>query len=65
MLLRGERMCLMTCWMLQNFMDLTIDTGKLTDTIKLRIHELQEGHQSLISKASLSTRCMIMCRVQT
>jgi len=63
MLIRGKFISLMTCWMLQNFMDLTIDPGKLTDTIKLRIHELQEGHQSLISKASLS-RCMIMCRVQ-
>ncbi len=63
MLIRGKLISLITCWMLQNFMDPTIDPGKLTETVKLRIHELQEGHQSLISKANLS-QCMIMCRVQ-
>lgn len=63
MLITGKLISLITCWMLQNFMDPTIDPGQLTEIVKLRIHELQEGHQSLISKANLSQR-MIMCRVQ-
>lgn len=35
-------------------MEDSVDTAKLTDTTRLRVHELQEGYQSIIVKVSIS-----------
>ena len=38
-------------WHVQRSMELKIDEAKLTDLSKLRVIELQDGYQALISKA--------------
>ena len=38
-------------WDVQRSMELNIDEAKLTDLSKLRVVELQDGYQALISKA--------------
>ena len=40
-------------------MELTCDAAKLTEASMLRVHELQEGYQSIISKASFSKPCIV------
>ena len=35
-------------------MELTFDAAKLTEASMLRVHELQEGYQSIISKVGFS-----------
>ena len=44
-------------------MELSFDAAKFTETSMLRVHELQEGYQSLVSKASFAKPCMLSVQI--
>ena len=50
----AHRICALTTDGSAGNMELSFDASSLTETSMLRVHELQEGYQSLISKANFS-----------